>query len=163
MAGIVGIVMTIMFSKDQAKKEREILIERDREERRLSIAPLFLVATDSRNRLMFDSKFIFNLNGKKSNAPCDVMLEITNVGLGNAVDFELKFVSYGDRELRQALTTELIKIYSPLRVMINLSIYLPELPDDIDEHLHKNPKEYLIPYSVPKNIVTREDLMWKLK
>lgn len=168
-AGIIGIVMTIMFSRDQAHKEREFLLGRDREERRLSIAPLFLVGTDNKNKQMFDSKFIFNLDGEKSNTPFNVMLEITNVGLGNAVDFELRFVSYGGEDLRQSLLIKFVKIDSPERVSIDFSIFLPELPDDINEHLDKTAEGFLYPNnflkkyqyngSTVKTEITYKDMM----
>lgn len=50
----------------------------------------------------------------------------------------------------QSLVIDFFKKDSPIRLLIDLSIYLPAIPDDIDEHLDKNPKEFIIPYSVPK-------------
>lgn len=150
LAGIIGIIMTIIFTKDQSRKEREFSLARDREERRLSIAPLFLIHADNKNKHEFDSKFIFYLDDRKSNTPFNVMLKITNSGLGNAIDFQLRFVSYNGKNLGQSFVADFFKKDSPIRVLVDLSIYLPVLPDDIDEHLDENPKEFIIPYSVPK-------------
>ncbi|WP_303860563.1 hypothetical protein, partial [Alkalibaculum bacchi] len=116
----------------------------------LSVAPLFLVQNDNKNKNVYDSRFIFDLDGEKSNTPFNVMLEITNSGIGDAVDFRLRFVSYNEEDMRQSLVIDFFKRDSSIRVLIDLSIYLPEIPDDIDEHLDRNPEGFIIPYRVPK-------------
>ena len=130
---IVGIFMTIKFSEKQSKNDREFMIEMNREERRLSIAPLILCRTggkDDKNEI--DGGFSFDLDGEDSNTPFNVVILITNVGIGDAVDFELNFVSYGDKNFGCGLHTEFFEKNSTMRVSIDLSINLIELPDDID-------------------------------
>ena len=130
---IVGIFMTIKFSEKQSKNDRDFMIEMNREERRLSIAPLLLCQTDNKNNHEYESRFIFDLDGEKSNTPFNVMIVITNVGIGDAVDFELNFITYNEQTIGQGLRTEFFKKNKTMRVSIDLSVYLIELPEDIDD------------------------------
>ena len=147
---IVGIFMTIKFSENQSKNDREFMIEMNREERRLSITPLLLCQTDNKNKQEYNSRFIFDLDGEESNTPFNVMIVITNVGIGDAVDFELNFISYNEEDMRQSLRSHHFKKDTSLRVLVDLSIYLLEMPEDIDDHLEKQPEGRLLEYAVPE-------------
>ena len=147
---IIGIFMTIKFSEKQAKNDREFMLEMNREERRLSIAPLLLCQTDDKNKHEFDSRFIFDLDGEKSNTLFNVMMVITNVGIGDAVDFELNFISYNEETLGQALRTEFVKKNITMRVSVDLSIYLIELPEDIDDIFETTSDGNLLDYEALK-------------
>ncbi len=98
----------------------------------------------------FDSRFIFRLDGEKSNTSFNVLIVITNVGIGDAVDFELNFISYNQEDMRQSLVSNYFKKDTSMRVLVDLSIYLLEMPKDIDEHLEKQPEGYLLEYAVPE-------------
>ena len=146
---VVGIFMTIKFSEKQSKNDREFMIEMNREERRLSISPLLICQTDN-NIHKFDSSFISSLDGEKSNTPFNVLIVITNVGIGDAVDFELSFISYNEEDMRQSLVSNYFKKDTSMRVLVDLSIYLLEMPEDIDDHLEKQPEGRLLEYAVPE-------------
>lgn len=147
---VVGIFMTIKFSEKQSKNDRDFMIEMNREERRLSIAPLLLCQTDNKNKHEYDSRFIFDLDGEASNTPFNVMIVITNVGIGDAVDFELNFISYNEEDMRQSLVSNYFKKDTSMRVLVDLSIYLLEMPEDIDDNLEKQPEGRLLEYAVPQ-------------
>lgn len=144
LATLVGILITIKFTRDQTIKDREIvlkqtvdarnfILKQSIEDRRLSIAP-YLKFTMLKNTLP-DSKHdmtILYVPDDNENTYANATITIKNVGIGPLLNFKVFNITYNSEIINMTIDgrNDVLEKNSEWLMMIDIRLRLDEIKND---------------------------------
>lgn len=146
IAAILGIAMTIQYSNEQAKKEREFSLKQEYENRRLQIAPYLKYEQKDTLQKTHDGNILFV--EEEYNTYVNKSIIIKNVGLGNLVNFNIISLKFNGKELGYTMSSNsIMEKNEEMKILIDFRLKLDKInPED----LIVNPEGFLSKYSVPQ-------------
>ena len=147
IATVIGIFITVEYTRKEAQIDRTLALEQENENRRLQIAP-YLKYTQCKT--LFKEKHdidILYVPDDNENTFINTTILIKNVGMGPAVNIGINSLKFNNSELGYTLSSQdIIEKNEEVKMLIDFRFWL----DSIDQkELIKNPDGFMCKYSVP--------------
>ena len=147
IATVIGIFITIEYTRKEAQRDRDLALKQERENRRLQIAP-YLKYTQCKT--LFKETHDINIlyvPDDNDNTFINTTILIKNVGIGPVVNIGITSLKFNDSELGYTLSSQgIIEKNEEVKMLIDFRFRL----DTIDQkELIRNPKGCICKYSVP--------------
>lgn len=146
IAAILGIGMTIQYSNEQAKKDREFSLKQESENRRLQIAPYLKYEQKNTLQKKHDGDILFF--EEEYNTYVNTSIIIKNVGLGNLVNFNITSLKFNGEDLGYTMSSNsVMEKNEEMSILIDFRLKLDKIKK---EDLIVNPEGDISKYSVPR-------------
>lgn len=123
---LIGIWWTIRFTREQAKKDRELAKEQALEERRFQNEPKLLVNLENKIQTCIKENVELHLyyDGDKDNNNIIIFLLLKNIGLGPAINIKITNIKYKDKKLNTIYQFSGLDISKEIIIKMNISMCL---------------------------------------
>lgn len=144
---IVGVFITIEYTRKEAQKDRELAMKQENENRRLQIAP-YLKYTQCKT--LFKEKHDINIlyvPDDNDNTFINTTILIKNVGMGPILNLGITSLKFNNSELGYTLASQdIIEKNEEIKMLIDFRFRLEHINQ---KELIKNPENFIHKYSVP--------------
>lgn len=147
IATVIGIFVTIEYTRKEAQRDRELAMKQENENRRLQIAPYLKY---KQCKTLFKEKHdisILYVPDDNDNKFINTTIIIKNVGMGPIVNLGITSLKFNNSELGYTLTSQdIIEKNEEIKMLIDFRFRLEQINQG---ELIRNPEGFICKYSVP--------------
>ena len=149
---LLGIGITLKFTREEATRDREFQQQQTNEDRRLSLAP-YLKYTMCKKTLLKEKHDIdiFYIIDDNENTFVNATIELKNIGMGALLDLKVYDITFKNIEIKYELNSvyEILEKGSQWLMLIDLRLRLDEIKDESIIENKEVPIGSLYRYSPP--------------